>query len=75
MKTDKLSQKEIQDILTCSSISNTECGDLTCTGGSGSCKDGCKESCQSSQKSPECTGSCVPGCSEGCQPSCYSSKK
>lgn len=52
-----------------------EIPDISCTGGSGSCKDSCKDGCKDTSKEGNCQDSCKAGCSEGCKDSCKNGNK
>lgn len=70
----QLSKTEIENILSTSEIEKTECGEISCSGGLGQCKESCKPGCQPSGKN-SCDPSCRVGCLAGCKPSCQDSNK
>ena len=60
------SQEDIEDILGgVTEYDNYGIPDISCAGGSGSCKESCRDGCKDTQKKgSSCSEGCIRGCKE-----------
>ena len=63
---ENFSQEDIEDILGgVRSKGNDGIPDISCAGGSGSCKESCRDGCKDTQKKgSSCSEGCIRGCKE-----------
>ena len=63
---ENFSQEDIEDILGgVTEYDNYGIPDISCAGGSGSCKESCRDGCKDSQKKgSSCSEGCIRGCKE-----------
>ena len=63
---ENLSQEDIEDILGgVTEYDNYGIPDISCAGGSGSCKESCRDGCKDTQKKgSSCSEGCIRGCKE-----------
>ena len=66
---ENFSQEDVEDILGgVVEYDNYGIPDISCAGGSGSCKESCRDGCKESSKDGlACSDSCRQGCSQGCK--------
>lgn len=74
---ENFSQDEIENILSgVSDYDNYGIPDISCAGGSGSCKESCRDGCKDSSKTGlPCNESCKEGCEQGCKAACKGGNK
>ena len=63
---ENFSQEDIEDILGgVAEYDNYGIPDISCAGGSGSCKESCRDGCKDTQKKgSSCSEGCIRGCKE-----------
>lgn len=63
---ENFSQEDIEDILGgVTEYDNYGIPDISCAGGSGSCKESCRDGCKDTQKKgSSCSEGCIRGCKE-----------
>ena len=63
---ENFSQEDIEDILGgVTEYDNYGIPDISCAGGSGSCKESCRDGCKDTQKKgSSCSEGCIRGCTE-----------
>lgn len=63
---ENFSQEDIEDILGgVTEYDNYGIPDISCAGGSGSCKESCRDGCKDTQKNgSSCSEGCIRGCKE-----------
>ena len=63
---ENFSQEDIEDILGgVTEYDNYGIPDISCAGGSGSCKESCRDGCKDNQKKgSSCSEGCIRGCKE-----------
>lgn len=63
---ENFSQEDIEDILGgVTEYDNYDIPDISCAGGSGSCKESCRDGCKDTQKKgSSCSEGCIRGCKE-----------
>lgn len=63
---ENFSQEDIEDILGgVTEYNNYGIPDISCAGGSGSCKESCRDGCKDTQKKgSSCSEGCIRGCKE-----------
>ena len=63
---ENFSQEDIEDILGgVTEYDNYGIPDISCAGGSGSCKESCRDGCKDTQKKgSSCSEGCIRGCNE-----------
>ena len=63
---ENFSQEDIEDILDgVTEYDNYGIPDISCAGGSGSCKESCRDGCKDTQKKgSSCSEGCIRGCKE-----------
>lgn len=63
---ENFSQEDIKDILGgVTEYDNYGIPDISCAGGSGSCKESCRDGCKDTQKKgSSCSEGCIRGCKE-----------
>lgn len=63
---ENFSQEDIEDILGgVTEYDNYGIPDISCAGGSGSCKESCRDGCKDTQKKGNsCSEGCIRGCKE-----------